>query len=318
MSSSGLVAVDGATGYVGTHLVQVLRAAGMPVRCLVRKGSHAEDRALLESLGAELVETDLTAGADEVTRALSGAACAVHLIGSIAPRKGESLEDLHAGQANAMAQSARAAGVERFVMVTALGTAADAASVYHRTKWQAEEKVRAVFANHVIVRPSLIIGRQVGRRDSKLMARYRQLIAERPTVPMINGGNNLLQPVFITDLAQALTAACQGLGQGQTIEIGGPEVIKMRNLVTQLMGVLGTRKRILGLPAGLVGLGAGILEKVQEVPLVSRDQVTLACTNNICSDNGLQKIFGIKPTPVSVSLATYAPSAAACAAASRC
>lgn len=313
MNQNGPVVVDGATGYVGNHLVKALVDAQIPVRCLVRKQSHAQDRSFLADLGAEVVEANFAGSVDDLAKVLAGASCVVHLIGSIAPPKGENLESLHVKQTAAMVKALKMAGVARMVMVTALGAAPDAVSEYHRTKWHAEEQVRTGLENFVILRPSLIVGRQVGRRDSKLIARYRKLIGERPTVPMIEGGKNLMQPVFIGDLSKALVKAVSGEGTGQTVEIGGPEVLPMKEVVVCLMKVMQTQKKIVSLPAGAMSIVAGILEVVQQVPLVSRDQVKLAQTNNVCSSNGLESVFGVKPTPLSQALQSYAAGASTAA-----
>src|SRR6185369_16387947 len=111
-----------------------------------------------------------------LVEALTGCAVVVHLIGSIAPRKGERLEDLHGNQTRNLAQAAQAAGISKLVQVTALGTSENARNGYHATKWQAEQYVRNSKCKFVILRPSLIIGRQVGNRDSKLVTRYFDLI----------------------------------------------------------------------------------------------------------------------------------------------
>ncbi|HMP52561.1 MAG TPA: NAD(P)H-binding protein, partial [Candidatus Melainabacteria bacterium] len=85
-----LIVVDGATGYLGSHLVSTLIQRGYRVRCLVRSINSMDS---VESI--ELIEVDYSKEIDPAL--LSGARALVHLIGSIAPRKGESLNGLHRG-----------------------------------------------------------------------------------------------------------------------------------------------------------------------------------------------------------------------------
>lgn len=311
MAESGLVkqavVVDGATGYVGSHLVARLRQSGAVVRCLVRLSASQGDLDFLRSTGAEVVQADLGDTSPEAARAFAGASCLVHLIGSIAPVKGESLEYLHEELTAQMVEQCRANGVSRIVMVTALGTAPGASSLYHRTKWQAEEVVRSSGLDYVILRPSLIVGRTVGRRDSKLVKRLSEIIVRGRAVPLINGGINRLQPVFIGDLVEALASCIAGESPPEgTLEIGGRDIVTMRELVEALMVVLAVHKPIVGLP-GFVARGiAAACEALQPVPLLSRDQVIMANEDNVCQDNALVCVFGINPTPLSEALATYA------------
>jgi NADH dehydrogenase len=300
------IVVDGATGYVGSHLAAKLCSDGHRVRCLVRAGADEGDVAFLKSLGAEVVIVDLSDSQADAGRAFAGAKAAVHLIGSIAPRKGESLSYLHETLTGRLVEHCQRNGVTRIIMVTALGTGPDAASRYHQTKWQAEELVRSSGLEYVILRPSLIVGRQTGRRDSKLVRRYSEIIRTRGVVPLINGGINRIQPVCVGDLVQALAACLSSeLALESTVEIGGADVVTMREFVEALMVALAIRKPIIGLPGLLARAVAGICESLQPVPLLSSDQVTMAHEDNVCHENALVSVFGITPTPLAEALATY-------------
>ena len=312
MSNGGqIIAVDGASGYVGNHVVAELRRRNIQVRCIVHPGVKDVDREFLKSTGAEIFQTDLKEDSAILQSALSGVTCIIHLIGSIAPPKGQKLSDLHAGQTKELIAACKKTAVPKIVMITALGTAVDAESEYHRTKWQSEELVRNSGISFVILRPSLIIGRTVGSRNSKLIARFNKMIAERPQVPVIEGAKNLIQPVFVGDLAEAIATAASSPAddptlRNRTFEIGGGEVQPMHQLIKELMKQQGVSKSLKSLSAPIANLAAFFLEMVSPgVPLLSRDQVKLACTNNVCSDNALQPIFKVNPTTVEAALATY-------------
>ena len=314
MTDSPPILVDGATGYVGNHVVGRLRQSALPVRALVRPGAHPDDVLLLRSLGADVIDCDLKDSTPELDRAFSGARAAVHLIGSIAPRRGESLADLHLTQTERLIDHCHKHGVPKVVMVTAVGTGPGAESAYHATKWQAEEALRASGLEYVILRPSLIVGRQVGRRDSKLVARYAELARTRAVVPLINGGVNLVQPVFIGDVADAVGASLADEGLMETtMELGGPDVVSMSEFVEALMAVIEKRKPVVGLPVFVARAAAFILSIVQPVPLLSADQVVLALKDSVCQENGLSTVLNITPTPLAAALATYRPEGAASA-----
>ena len=302
---SNIVVVDGASGYVGSHLVHELNRRQIPVRALVHETAHPEDCRFLASCQAGLFKSEINAASPVLAQCLSGARALVHLIGSIAPGKGQKLEDLHAGLTAELIAACRQSR-PKIIMITALGTAVDADSLYHRSKWQAEELLRASGLDYVILRPSLIVGRQVGRRDSKLVARYINLIETRKRVPLIGGGKNLLQPVFIGDLCSAVIKAIGDDSlNGQTLEIGGEKVVSMKELVTDLMAVLEIKKPTQPVPPAVAALAAALLETIQTVPLVSRDQVKLALKDNVCSNNAMQSILHLEVKSLADALQTY-------------
>ena len=185
-ASGGSIAINGATGYIGTHVADELIRQGEQPVCLVR-ASASRDAKLLASLGAKVVEADAQATDGSLKKALAGCDRLVHLIGSIAPPKGTRLEDLQTGTARRYLEAAKQAGVRKVLMVTALGCGPDAASEYHRTKWLAEEALRGSGLDWIVLQPSLVVGRTVGHRDSKLVRRYLDLIADKPRIPLVLG-----------------------------------------------------------------------------------------------------------------------------------
>jgi NADH dehydrogenase len=299
----------GASGYIGGHLVSALIEKGFAVNCLVRPSTDSREIDFLRSLSAQTYVGDLLQMDPSVSVAFRGADTAVNLVGSVAPPKGQSLDDLHFRVTQALVNECLLQQVPRVLLVTALGTADDAKTKYQSTKWKAEQHVKASKLKSIIARPSLIVGRAVGRRDSKLIKRYCDLILDpkRPQVPLIEGGENKVQPLYVGDLAQALVALLTSDAyDGRVVELGGPEVITLRRLVEMLMSVLSVNKPIKNVPAPLARLAAFFCELVQNVPLVTSDQVTLSTQHNICRENRLQELTGGRSTPLHQALRSYA------------
>jgi nucleoside-diphosphate-sugar epimerase len=328
------VVITGASGYLGQHLTAELCRRGAKVRAVVRQQSPPADIAMLKALGATIFAGQLGpiveggeggegregGAAAPLDQAFAGADCAVHLIGSVAPPKGgPGIDELHQSYTNYFAKACVRAGIKKAVLVTALGADEKSGSQYLAAKRRAEmafiECLAASKTACAVVRPSLIIGRQVGRRDSKLVERYRTILNTRPMVPLIGGGNNLLEPVFVGDLACAIAAILEnenpGMGSGQIIEIGGPQRISMRQFVEALALSMAVSKPMFSLPFSLASLAAGVLGKMQDVPLLSADQVKLAAEDMTCSVNSLPQLLAPElPVVLSQALATYKVKAA--------
>src|SRR5262249_1760733 len=148
------------------------------------------------------------------------------------------------------------------------------------SKWLAEQELKASGLPCLFLRPSLLIGRTFGRRDSKLVRRFRQMIESKTMVPLIGGGVGKIQPLFIDDLTAAI-AKCIVSYPAQTgkaafaLDLGGQEVITMRGFVQTLMDVLGYERKLVNLPIPLARMLACLAELVQDTPIVSRDQIKL-------------------------------------------
>ena len=111
-----MILVTGATGFVGGHLVDALRRADRPVRCLVRNRREAGG---LEDVGCELTEGDMT-DPPSLRSAVDGVEAVVHLA-AIRQGRREQFERIMSQGTRDLLVAAREAGVGRFVHMSALG-----------------------------------------------------------------------------------------------------------------------------------------------------------------------------------------------------
>lgn len=301
--------VDGANGYLGLHVVAEARQQGHQVIAVVRAGtSKSQDGQAsiihLQNLGADIVECDLEAPG--LVDHFAKADWALHLIGSIAPGRGQSFDGLHQDKAKTFADLAKSNQRLQVGLITALGADLSSPSAYLSSKCRSERTFADILPadRYFVFRPSLIIGRYHGRRDSKLVRRYIDMVRSRPRVLLINGGKGLIQPVDVQDLAKAIIKAFVEHRTG-ILEIGGPQVMPMKDFVELLMRQIQCVKPVVSLPAPLARGLASILEIMQDVPLISKDQAYLATTDNICKHNQLESLLDRAPSTVVQSLASY-------------
>jgi uncharacterized protein YbjT (DUF2867 family) len=184
------------------------------------------------------------------------------------------------------------------VQLSAIGADAQSASVYARTKAEAEQAVRAAMPQAVVLRPSVIFGPEDGFFNRfAAMAKW-----PLPFMPVVAGATRL-QPVYAMDVAEAVMAALDGRATpGQTYELGGPRSYSMKELLKYILQQIQVKKPLFEAPMALVRLQAAALELLPN-PLLTRDQLKLLARDNVVAP-GLAAL-GITPTPVEAIVPQY-------------
>lgn len=242
-----IIVVTGGTGFVGRTIVQKLLGEGHEVRVLTRRRSAAEPEINEERL--TYLPTDIYQ-ATQVAAQCQGAAAVIHLVGIIHESAATSFTRAHREATRAVLAGAKAAGVPRFLHMSALGTRPHARARYHQTKWEAEELVRGSGLAWTIFRPSLIFGR--GDGFVTLFARLLTFPCNALnlfTFPRLGGGHTLFQPIAVSEVAQAFTQALR-LDQtiGQTYDLCGREPLTLTTILQQIIAATGQQSRVEGFP----------------------------------------------------------------------
>ena len=278
------VLLTGATGFVGHAVAHELRAEGREVRALVRdprRGSR------LQSWGVKLATGDVT---DRATlgRALDGCTHVVHLVAVIRGSEADYERVMTAGTRDLLA-AAHAAGVQRFVLMSALGTTEATKELvpYWRAKWQMEQMVAASGLEHVIVRPSFVFGKGGG-----VLPTFVRQVRYSPVVTVLGPGTARLQPIWLEDVAACFGRAVDAPeAANRMFELGGPEVVSWNELYRRIARVLGKRRMFVNVPFSVARAGARLTQGLPGAPL-SADQVTmLEAGDNVVTDDAAAAVF---------------------------
>ncbi len=270
------VAVTGGTGFVGSHLVDTLCAARLPVRVLVRPGRPPRWVA-----GADVrwVEGDLS-DRDSLERLVEGAGTVFHLAGRLRANRREEFDLVNRVGTETLVEVARGVGDATFVHVSsqaAIGPAPGAAGLrpdvvaapvsdYGRSKLAAERAVRTLGSDRrwTIVRPPAIFG----PRDTDVFEFFR--LADRGVVP-VPVGERWLTVAWVGDVVRGLLAA---VGSGERIvHLGWPEPRRLDELVREVGRAGGREPRVVPVPGMVVRL-AGVVGAVARTLGASRVAMT--------------------------------------------
>jgi NADH dehydrogenase len=292
------VLITGASGFVGNWVVVELLARGHEVRCLVRPGSEGKLKA------ADRVAVFLGDVLDEaaVNQAVQGCEAVVHLVGIIRefPRRGITFERLHVEATKNVVDAAKAAGVQRYLHMSALGARPEPADPYHITNFRADEYVMASGLTYTIFRPSVIYGPE----DKAFNLLVRQIKTFR-VVPVIGKGLYQMQPVPVWTVAQAFALALElPQTENRIYEVGGPEPLTFNALIDSL--AFEVRRRILKihLPVWPFRLAAYILGRFAWFP-ISSGQIRMLLEGNTCDPAPFYQDFGLTPISFKDGLIRY-------------
>jgi uncharacterized protein YbjT (DUF2867 family) len=301
----GLVTVFGGSGFIGAQAVRALAKRGWRIRVAVRKPTVANDLPPLGDVGQiQLMRCDIT-NAEDVARAVRGADAVINLVGVLFESGGRSFEAMHVGGAKTLAKAARAAGVTRFVQVSAIGADAASRSAYARSKAQAEAAVRAVYPDAVILRPSVVFG-----AGDDFLNKFASMATLAPALPLIGGGETQFQPVYVGDVAEAVARAATDAGcAGKTYELGGPARYTFKELLQLILRETGRGRALLPLPffaAETLGAAAQTLTLFGLKPPLTLDQVLMLKTDNVVAPGALGLAdLGLQPTGLEAIAPTY-------------
>src|SRR3989441_2649870 len=283
------VALTGANGFVGRHLVARLLLARHEVRALISERPGAEKE--LPGSGTDVDVRRVDVRKPETLRgAFDGCDAVVHTVAIPTERKQRFAEVNVAGVAHVVAE-ARRAGVRRIVHMSALG--GDQASPYHylRSKGEVQALVTGSGIPYVVLRPSLLFG----EGDDFFPRLAFSLMF--PVVPVPGNGKSRFQPVHVDDIAQALVAALERPLTAGVHEIGGAEPVTYDELLAGTMRGTCQHRPPIPLPPALIKPPAVFLGLVMPDPPVTIGQLDLLAVDNTPRQNALESIFGVRPRP---------------------
>lgn len=269
-----LITVFGGTGFLGRAIVHRLLEAGARVRVAARNPHSPPPVGFEERFDA--CRADIR-DPDAVARAVHGADGAVNTVSLYVERAGTTFQDIHVEGAGILARGARDAGVERLVHVSGLGVDDDSPSAYVRARARGEHRVREIFPEAIILRPSVLFG----PGDAFLAALKSVTLA--PVIPLFGKGDTRLQPVFVDDVARAVERSLgDAAAPGRVFELGGAQVLTYREAVKAVLAHLGRRRVLVPVPFPVWRVLAGAASVLPGPPL-TRDQVILMQADNVVS-----------------------------------
>ncbi|MBO6917074.1 MAG: complex I NDUFA9 subunit family protein [Rhizobiaceae bacterium] len=301
-----LVTVFGGSGFLGRHIVRLLAKKGFRIRVACRRPDLAGHLQPLGNVGQITAIQANLRYRDSVDRAVMDADYVINCVGILFESGRNTFDAVQAFGAKAIAEAAKKQGA-KLVHISAIGADKNSEADYARTKAIAEEAVLNAVKDAVIIRPSIIFGPEDG-----FFNKFADMSRLAPALPLIGGGHTKFQPVYVSDVAEAVVKGVVGdIEGGKIYELGGPEVLSFKQCLETMLRVISRSRPLVYLPwsiASLIGSVASLMPFID--PPLTADQVELLKSDNVVSDAAKSEGrdlagIGITPTAVETILPTY-------------
>lgn len=274
-------------------------AEGHAVRVLSRSAQSAPDFGQAETVSGDVTDPESLVAA---TKGCAAVVMAAQFPGHPVERrrKGFTYDAVdRAGTENLLA-AATDTGVERFLYISGAGVGAGLSEEWFVAKGKAEDAVRSSGLGWLILRPSWAYG-----PEDKALNRIARIARWSPMVPVLGWNSQRVMPVFADDIGLAAAAAFETAGAwNNTYEIGGPDVMTMKEVVETLLDVMGKRRLLVPAPKPLMKIAAWPISLLPKGFLSPR-AVDFATGDAVVDNSGVVEKLGVKPRGLDEGLRSY-------------
>lgn len=298
------VVVFGGSGFLGRYVTRALASRGHRIRVACRRPDLAYHLQTNGNMGQIMPVQANLRYRWSVDRAVVGADHVINLVGILAESGRQNFEAVQSFGARAVAEAAREVGAS-MTQISAIGADASSDSAYARTKAAGEQAVLETIPDAFIIRPSIVFG-----AEDQFFNRFAEMARFSPVLPLIGGGRTRFQPVYVGDVAEAIAATVDGVvAGGRAYELGGPEILTFREMMEEMLDVIGRRRRFVTIPFGAAASMARAMRFLPGAPL-TEDQVRQLRRDNVVSQQAIAEgrdlaAFGLKGHTIDAILPTY-------------
>lgn len=289
--------LTGATGFIGSEILELLLKRGYEVTALVRDERKINTRhPHLHLLKGDILRPETYHGG------MNGIDAVVHLVGIIReyPKKGVTFENMHYKATVNVVDEAVKNSVGRFVHMSANGTREDAVSDYHKTKYVAEEYVKKSGLTYTILRPSVVYG----PRDMfiNMLNNFMKLT---PVFSYFGDGGYKMQPVSVYEVAELFVNCIENSKSfNKTYTVCGKRVLTYKDILKTIMEVTGKRRFLFSVPENVIKTLVKFFGKTTWFPITT-DQFIMLTEGNVCNNTDVFEDMDVQMKDINEVLRGY-------------
>jgi len=263
------IAITGASGFVGRHLVRQLASEGHELVLLAR-GVDRRDLSAIHLPRAQFVQAGLSDPA-ALAQAFAGCDAVAHCAGINREIGRQTFQRVHIEGTRNLVEAARAAGVKKIALMSFLRARPNCGSLYHESKWAAEEIIRNSGLDYTIVKAGMVYG-----RGDHMLDHLSHSLHTLPFFATVGVKEKPIRPLAVEDLVHILRAALvDGRLTRQTVAVTGAEELNLSEAARRVADVIGKRILIVPTPVWFHYILAQCFEWTMQIPLVAKAQVRI-------------------------------------------
>ena len=291
------IVITGANSAIGRVVVQhALARPGLNVTAAVRSGRAVGEVGELPAERGRVCQVDY-ARPESLDGAFAGAEAVIHLPGILIETPGRRYQEANVVTARAAVESAREAGVGKFVLVSAWGADTDSPNGFFRSKGEAERLLVESGLNYTILRCPLVLG--CTSLGDAALARW----ARGGWFTLLGGGANLDQPLDARDLAEGALNACRPeRARNRVLDFVGPENLTVRELTRRVGALRSSSGRFLPIPVGLACAAARLRDRLSGRGWMTADVIEVLTTEVQGDPEIAARELGVELTPLDRTL----------------
>ena len=297
-----VICVFGGSGFLGRHIVQNLARQGYRIKVATRYPESAYELKTYGDVGQIVPTACHYKNEDSIREAMEGAHIVINLVGVLFEKGRNNFMSVHCDLPKIIGLKANELGISKLIHLSALGVDTSQ-SKYAKSKLAGENALLEVYPQAVILRPSVVFG--AGDNFFNMFAKMASFL---PVLPLIGGGHTKFQPVYVEDIAEAVTnIVSDNIAETDNpiYELAGPEIVSFKEIYEILLEHINRDRMLVPLPwavAKMQGMVLGLMPK----PLLTLDQVRSLKFDNIKDEQsaGLKEL-GVTPTAMGVILPRY-------------
>jgi len=273
-----IIAIFGAGGFVGKHLMRQLTELDYRVKVATRSPYH---KGYLKPLGnpgqIELFKTNIF-DLNEIKRVLQNCDFVINLVGILYETRKQKFHQVHSHFPNVLSNLCNELGIKKLVHLSALGVKEKHVSKYMQSKLQGEKNIQQNFKHSVILRPSVCFG-----NEDKFFNTFASMAQFSPFLPLVGSGKTKFSPIYVGDVAQAIVKTLHlNISEPKIYELGGPENYSFKELMEILLREIRKKRLLIPIPFGIAKFQSYFLQMLPN-PILTPDQVEMLKYNNIVS-----------------------------------
>lgn len=269
------ILVTGGTGFLGSRLCRELADRDHEVIALARSpGDGSLPEAVIRRAADVTDYEDLVDHFEDVDVVIN----LVSLSPLFKPPRGTSHESVHLRGTENCVRAAETHGVRKLVQLSALGADPTGPTAYIRAKGRADRIVADADLAHTIVRPSVIFG------DGGEFVPFVRRLTTPYVTGLPGGGRTRFQPIWVEDIAPIIADCIEGDHDGETYELGGPEVLSLADVTRLVWRSRGKSVTVVPVPMPVAKLGLVLAEPLPFVPF-GADQGRALEMDNVTEHN---------------------------------